>query len=207
VTLEPPDLPREFVAAAQRRRAVDAVAEIAHESGVASVTTAAICRTARMARTTFYGHFDGLSGCLRYSFAESYRQLVGPLALADGHDWLSTVESAIGAFYAAVAAHPPLAELCLVHAPTAREESSGADLEATVDDLRKLLAQARLHDGQPTIPLVEECLARVLVSLAASRARREEGDRLLAERAEMVSLVASAYGEDPTIDAPRGNSR
>lgn len=189
-----PDLPREFVVAAQRRRAVDAVAEIAHEFGLAGVTTAAVCRLGRMARATYYRLFEGAGDCLRYSFAESYRQVLGPIAEADGDGgWLSQIDSKIEALYASVAASPLLAELCLVHSHSAHEEAAGNDFEAAVEDFGKLLAVARAQDGKRPIPLVDEHLARAILSLAASRALQGKVDALVAERRAMTALAAAVY--------------
>lgn len=189
-----PDLPREFVVAAQRRRAVEAVAEIAHEFGLAGVTTAAVCRIARMARATYYGIFDGAGDCFRYSFAESYRQVLGPMAEADGDGgWLSLIDTKVEALYTSVAANPLLAELCLVHCYRAPDEAAGSDFEAAVEDFAKLLAVARAQDGQRPIPLVDEHLARAILSLASSRALHGKVDTLVAERRAMTALAAAVY--------------
>jgi len=188
------DLPREYVVAAQRRRAVDAVAEIAHEFGLAGVTTAAVCRLAKMARATYYRIFDGASDCLRYSFAESYRQVLGPVTGAEGDgDWLSLIDSKIQALYASVAANSLLAELCLVHSHTAPEEAAGNDFEAAVDAFAKQLSRAGMQDEQRPIPLLDEYLARAILSLAASRALQGELDELMAEAHPISTLVAAAY--------------
>lgn len=195
VGLEIPQLPREFIVAAHRRRAVDAVAEIAHEFGLSAVKTAAVLRVARMGRATFYSLFDGLGGCLRYSVAESHRQVFEPVAAAAGDDWLTTVEAKIGALCCSVTAAPLLAELCLVHSYAIPGETAGADFEAGVEELASQLSQARTEDGRSSIPFVEEFLARALVSLTASRARRGEAGKLMAERRDMVWLVANAYPE------------
>jgi AcrR family transcriptional regulator len=191
------DLPREYVVAAQRRRAAAAVAEIAHEFGLSGVTTAAVCRVARMARATYYDRFDSAGGCLRYSFAEAYRQVLGPVTEGDGDgDWLSMIDSKIQALYASVAANPLLAELCLVHSHTAPEEAAGNDFEAAVDAFVELLAAARKKGEQRPIPLLDEYLARAILSLAASRALEGELAGLVAEGRGMTALVAAAY---PTL--------
>jgi hypothetical protein len=189
-----PDLPREYVIAAQRRRAVDAVAEIAHEFGLGAATTVAVCRLGRMARATYYSLFESASGCLRYSFAEAYRQVLGPMASADGGSgWLAVVDAKVEALYASVAANPLLAELCLVHSCGLPEEAAGHDFEATVDEVGRMLSAARGQEGRRPLPLLEEYLARAIVSLAASRALQGEVDELVAERPAMVALVAASY--------------
>lgn len=190
------DLPRDYVVVAQRRRAVDAVAGIAHEFGLAGVTTAAVCRVARMARATYYRIFDGAGDCLRYSFAESYRQVLGPMAEADGDgDWLPQIGLKLQALYASVAANPLLAELCLVHSYGAPEEAAGNDFEAAVDAFRQELARARAQDGKHAKTLVDEYLARAILSLAASRVLHREVDELAAESRAMTALAAAAYPE------------
>lgn len=190
------DLPRDYVVAAQRRRAVDAVAEIAHEFGLAAATVTAVCRVGRMARGTYYGLFDGTSGCLRYSFAEAYKQVLGSMAAADGDgDWLALVDAKIGALYAAVAAAPLLAELCLVHSHGCREEAASYDFETAVADVAGMLSAAREQEGRRPIPLLDECLARAIVSLAATRALQGRVAELAAEGRAMVRLVAASYPE------------
>lgn len=193
MTLVIPELPREFVVNAQRRRAVDAVAEIAHEFGLQAITIQAVCRLARMARVTYYSLFESSSGCLRYSFAAAYGEVVGPVAAAHAEtDWPAAIEAATERLYAGVARQPLLAELCLVHCHGAAEEAAGHDFEAAVDSFAAMLRAGRAQEGRRPRPLADEYLARTIVSRAASRALRGEADQLAADSRTMSSLIATA---------------
>jgi AcrR family transcriptional regulator len=106
-----PPLPRgrhglkpEYVADHQRRRLAVAVAELAHESGMAGLTVTSIVDRARVSRKTFYDFFENRDACADYA-----AELAVDHLLAAGEDF----EGLLGA----VAAEPDLAELALIHAP------------------------------------------------------------------------------------------
>jgi hypothetical protein len=116
------------------------------------------------------------------------------MASADGGSgWPAVVDAKVEALYASVAANPLLAELCLVHSYGLLEEAAGHDFEATVDEVARMLSAARRQEGRRAVPLLEEYLARAIVSLAASRALQGGVDGLAAERPAMVTLVAASY--------------
>lgn len=191
VPLSVPELPREFVLEFQRRRAVDAVAQIAHDSGIRAVTVADVCKVAKMGRATFYERFEGVSDCLRYAFATAYRAVFGPLALVEGEDrGEALLEAKLEALYAAVARHPILAELCLVHCYGAPNESAGFDLQAGARLVNELLLTSRPRHSSPP-PLGDECLGQAIVSLAALRLWQGRADGLETEWREMAVLVGA----------------
>lgn len=106
-----PRLPRgrhglepEYVAEYQRRRLAVALAELAHERGMAGATVSAIVGRARVSRKTFYDHFESRDDCADFA---------AELAV----DYLSAAGRDVEALLAAMAAEPNLAELALVHAP------------------------------------------------------------------------------------------
>ncbi|MGN6258888.1 MAG: hypothetical protein ACTHN3_14260 [Solirubrobacterales bacterium] len=189
------DLPRDYLVAARRRRAVDAVARIAHELGLQAVTITSVCRVARMAKGTYYDIFDSASDCLFYSFRLAHRELLGPMEETDdaGGGWLARIDFKVAAFYDSIAAHPLLAELCLVHCYGAMDKAADNDYEAVVDKVALLLAATREEDGRDRMPVMEECLARAIVSLGALRTLQGRTDALVAESRPMVALVASSY--------------
>jgi AcrR family transcriptional regulator len=197
-----PDLPREFVLDQRRQRVLGAVAELAHEVGVGAVTGSGICRLSRIAKNTFYELFDSVSDCRRYCFAEAYAVVVDPVreASAEPRSWLAGLSAALAAFYAAIAAEPLLAELCLLHSLGAVEEAQGNDNEAAVAAMVEVLdggrAAGRAARGmayREPPALAEDYLARMIVSLAALRVRRGEVAALAEQRSELVILVASPF--------------
>jgi AcrR family transcriptional regulator len=192
-----PALPREFLEASRRRRFACAVAEIVHESGVHAVTVTRICRTARSARNTFYDHFENVNDCLRYAVGEGFDHLFAPVREVgeQDDDWLLGVERAITGFYAAAAADPLLAELLLIHSFAVQMDDDDRDFDAGVAAMVTLLARGRGKSpakGEP-VPLTEDYLARVIISLAVMKLRQGEGETLPSHGREMTVLVGNAY--------------
>lgn len=193
-----PVLPREFIEASRRRTFARAVAEIVHESGVHAMTVTRICRAARSARTTFYDLFENVNDCLRYAVGEGFEHLFAPVREVgeQDDDWLLRVERAITGFYAAVAAEPLLAELLLVHSFAVQMEDDDRDFDAGVAAMVALLAGGRGRSaarGEPVLPLTEDYLARVVISLAALKLRQGEEETLPFHGREMTFLVGNAY--------------
>ncbi len=192
-----PALPREFLEASRRRRFAGAVAEIVHETGVHAVTVTRICRTARSARSTFYDLFENINDCLRYAVGEGFEHLFAPVREVgeQDDDWLLGVERAITGFYAAVAADPLLAELFLIHSFAVQMDDEGRDFDAGVAAMVTLLAGGREEspaESEP-VPLTEDYLARVIISLAVLKLRQGEGETLPSQGREMTLLVGNAY--------------
>ena len=152
-----------------------------------------------MARNTFYGLFESATDCLRHGILEGFQRLLEPVRRpSQGEPWLDQVDLAVGGFFAAVAAEPLLAELCLVHSFGVAEGGENPDFEAGVESIAALLSGGRKAAagarGRPEPPApTEQFLARTIVSLAAGKVRRGEAATLPDHRGEMVLLVASSY--------------
>jgi AcrR family transcriptional regulator len=123
-----PRLPRgrhglkpEYVADYQRRRLAAAVAEVAHERGMAGATVSAIVDRAHVSRKTFYEFFENRDACADYA-----AELATDYLFAAGDD--------VEALLAAAAAEPDLAELALVHAPAFGGER-GRRFQAIVSEI------------------------------------------------------------------------
>jgi AcrR family transcriptional regulator len=123
-----PRLPRgrhglnpEFVADHQRRRLAVAVAELAHECGMAGVTVTSIVDRAHVSRKTFYEFFENRDACADYA-----AELAADYLFAAGYD----AEALLGA----AAAEPNLAELALIHAPAFGGER-GRRFQAIVSEI------------------------------------------------------------------------
>lgn len=198
--MQRPMLSAAFVRDHQRRRVIVPVAELAHESSVEEITVTELCRRARIGRTNLYSLFESRESCLEYAFAAAFEMIFGVIATVDlGRDepWLAHLDSGVAAFFAAIAAEPLLAELCLVHAGSAT--SSGCDFEAGVEVLLSLMsggreaARSRGARAPALSPLLEEYLAGSLASLARLRVMQEQAAQLPDHRDEMVLLAASAF--------------
>jgi AcrR family transcriptional regulator len=197
-----PALSPDFIQFHRRRRVVVAVAELTSEFGIGAATVGRICKLSRMSRMTFYDLFASASDCLRYSFAEAFEGLFAPVREASlgGDWWLGGLDRALEALFETAAGEPALAELCLVHCFGAAAEAEGHDYEAGVGLIAELLAGGR-EAGRERLgrdyceppALVEDYLARTIVSLAALKLKQGQGKTLPEHRAEMVMLSASAF--------------
>lgn len=186
-------LPREFVEEHRRRRVAATVAQLAHDHGLTGVTAVATCRQTKMARATYYGLFQSTSDCLRYAFAFAYAHLFDPVeeVSRSAGSWLGGVDGALVALLDAVATEPLLAELCLVHSLGASEEAAGHDQQAAVETMIKVLTRG--WEGPAVSPLLEEYVARAIVSLATLRITEGKAASLPEHRRELVMLAATAF--------------
>jgi AcrR family transcriptional regulator len=191
-----------FVEEHQRRRALPAVAELAHELGIEEITVSDLCGAARMGRSHFYELFGSREGCLEYAFSKAFEAIFGAtnaVELAADEAWLAGIDAGIGALFETIAKEPLLAELCLIHA-SGSTVSAGYNFEAGVDVLLRLVsggreaARVRGASAAPDPgPLIEEYLAGSLASLARLRLMQEKATELPEHRGEMVLLVASVF--------------
>ena len=205
-----PQISREYVEAHRRRRYVDAAAELLHEFGRQGPSVTNIVRLAGSARNSFYEVFRSGEDCIGYGIGVAVGELFATLASQDGEgDWEADVGDAIAGFYAAVAADPVLAELFLVHAAASRVEHGREAALAGAEGFAALFARGRLRaealGRRPPPLLVDECLSRAIVSLAARRVRSPQVAGLPAEARPMAALVVGYYvGSEAAAEAPVG---
>jgi hypothetical protein len=194
-----PALSRAFIDHHRRLRAARAAAEITHEFGVSQVTVAGICQVGQMARSSFYDVFDNVADCLRFSFAEGFELVFAGVreAREGAEPWPQRLDGGLERLYRTIAEEPSWAELCLVHCFGAAEAAAGHDFEAGVAMVAGLLEGGReLAENRqrpPAPPMTEECLARMIVSLAAQRLQRGEAAELPGQRGEMAVLALSTF--------------
>jgi AcrR family transcriptional regulator len=199
-----PMLAPAFVEGHQRARVTTATAELASELGLDGVTVTAICEAAQMGRSTFYLLFDGRAAALEYAFAAAYEQIFGAVDRAGltPRPWLARLEAGVGTLFAAVAAEPRLAELCLVHSLGAATLSAGSDFEMGVEAVTRLMTGGCPAEGAnagvglglvgPGHPMADY-LARGIVSLAKLRVLRGEIAELPQDRDDLVLLAARSF--------------
>ncbi len=141
----PEPVSRAASAADQRRRILEATADLVAEEGFASATIEQIVRRARVGYATFYKHFaDKEEAFLALLDAAIERTLYVVEEAFDGEagPWPDKVGAGLGALLELVAAHPNVARACFVEAPTAGPEAA-ARHEAALKRFEPLLRPGR----------------------------------------------------------------
>lgn len=188
------------IEAHQRRRALRAVAELAHQGGIGAVTPAEICRRARLTPTTFQGLFESRDGCLSLALIAARSKLFVPVRRAAliAPSWYRGMDAGLTAFFGQVAAEPLLSELFLLHGETTAGALSGCDagreeMEALMAGGREAGRIAAGADHREPAPELEEFLARAVLFLATKRIGDGELEKLAADSASLVALAGSAF--------------
>ncbi len=149
-------VPHDFVVQNQRERILLATAELVAERGYQKTTIESIAKTARVALSTFYEHFDDKEACFLAAFDESveaaaavFEELVDP-----AEDWADQIGTGLEVFLEMVATETPRAVLCLVESQAAGPAALAryqAMLESVAPKLREGRAlnprAARLPEG------------------------------------------------------------
>lgn len=143
-------LSREFVAADQRARMIDAMADVLAERGYANATVAHVLEAAHVSRRTFYEHFDDKLDC----FLATYETVVSEAthrmddAQRPGEPWPAQLRAALAALFEFMAAEPSFARVLVVEplaaGPAALERHSEA-VRSTIP----LFARGREHQYCP----------------------------------------------------------
>lgn len=196
-------LPQKYVREHQHRRLVIAIAGLAHEHGTVNLTTARIVAGSHMSRGTLYELFDSKDDCLNFAFAQAYKRIFNPVKAVPGaQPWLDRVAESLAAFFAAIAAEPLLAELCLVHSLGQSGDDSvhQAGVETMIEAIAADPVGGELASSSGNM---EELLARGIVSLAGRRVRAGRAAGLAEEEDGLVRLVAiSLCGDGEAREVP-----
>jgi AcrR family transcriptional regulator len=109
-------LPREVVAAVQRERMLDAMAEVAAREGYAYTTVAKVVATAGVSRKTFYEQFANKEECFLAAYDQTIEHVLGIIAAEYGRPGIlrTRVRRGLQAFLRFCAAEPARARLCIV---------------------------------------------------------------------------------------------
>jgi AcrR family transcriptional regulator len=107
------ELTREAVAASQRKRLLDAVAEAVAAKGYAGTTVADVVSHAAVSRRTFYEQFTDLESCFLAAYQAGMELLLDEIRTAVRAEpdalWRERVETSVEAYLAALAARPAAA--------------------------------------------------------------------------------------------------
>jgi len=163
----PEPVSRAAAAEDQRRRILEATADLVAEQGYAETTIEQVVRRARVGYATFYKHYaDKDEAFLALLDAAVERTLYVVEEAFDREDgpWPDKVGAGLGALLKIAAAHPGVARACLVEAPTAGPEAA-ARHEAALKRFVPLLEPGReLNPNSERLPgnLEETLLGGVL---------------------------------------------
>ncbi|OFJ55637.1 TetR/AcrR family transcriptional regulator [Mycolicibacterium grossiae] len=129
---------RDEVAAHQRRRIFEAMATVMAEKGFANTTVSDIITRAHVSRPTFYEYFSSKQDCFMAGYARLQERMVATVVAAPrGGTPMERFEVMLGAYLAAIAAHPVTSRVYLV-------ETYAAGAEAMQ---RRLRMQGAFVDG------------------------------------------------------------
>jgi AcrR family transcriptional regulator len=189
-------LPRDFVAQSQRERILLATAELVAERGYQKTTIESIAKTARVALTTFYEHFEDKEACFLAAFDESveaareiFIELVDPQL-----PWPQQIATGLGVFLEMVVKEPARAKLCLVEAQAAGSASL-ARYQATLESVAPKLREGRaLNPRGTSLPDgLEVGVAGGLAWLIHQRLAADRLDGLEALLPEMLQVTLTPY--------------
>src|SRR3954470_24526086 len=107
------ELTREAIAASQRARLLDAVAEAVAHKGYAAATVADVVARAAVSRRTFYEQFSDLESCFLAAYQTGMEQLLVDVREAvrarPNGGWRDRARTSVEAYLAALAARPAAA--------------------------------------------------------------------------------------------------
>ena len=197
----PEPVGRDAAAADQRRRILEATAELIAEQGYQETTMEEIVRRAKVGYATFYKHYpdreaaflallDAATERTVSRVEDAYKREEGP--------WTDRVGAALGALFEDVAAHPAAARAVLVEALAAGPEAA-AKHEAALKRLAPLLRPGReLNPRRAELPeSLEETLCGGVVWVLGQRLIAGEAGKLRALLPETLEFVLRPYvGEE-----------
>jgi AcrR family transcriptional regulator len=194
VTLNRPELPKEFVAVHKRRRMIDAVAELTAEGGYEATKIADVVRRAGVARKTLYDNFDGKEdlflAAVDASLTEAQELVEAACAEADGV-WQQRIEAGLAALLEFVAEHPSAARMCIIEAISATP-SSARRYNAALHGFVELLRRSTPADlGLPDT--IEEALVGGVAWIVNQQIRRGEATAAGELLSELSEFVLSPY--------------
>lgn len=197
----PEPVSRDAAAADQRRRILEATAELIAEQGYQETTMEEIVRRAKVGYATFYKHYPDKEAAflalLDAAIERTVARVEGAYKREEG-PWADRVGAALGALFEDVAAHPAPARAVLVEALTAGSEAA-AKHEAALKRLASLLRPGReLNPRQAQLPeSLEETLAGGVVWVLGQRLIGGEADKLRGLLPETLEFLLRPFvGED-----------
>jgi AcrR family transcriptional regulator len=197
----PEPVSRDAAFADQRRRILEAIAELVATHGFQETTIEAIVRRAKVGYKTFYKHYPDKEAAflalLDAGFERGAQRVEAAYKREEG-PWPDRIGAALGRLFEDVAANPAIARACLVEANAAGPEAA-ARHEAALKRLAPLLAPGReLNPRGSTLPQsLEETLAGGIAWVLGQRLMAGEADKLRGLLPETIEFVLRPFvGED-----------
>jgi AcrR family transcriptional regulator len=193
---ERPRLPRgrhrlspEEVAGDQRRRLLDAAAEVFAERGARGTTSRRIAQRAGVSSSTFYAHYAGIEEILAANFALAAGSLLECVEDACEREPGVKVEAAVEAALALLMSAPARAAFLGPEAVIAVAAST-AEWDRLTTELGGLMALASSAGSGRSQPGVERWLAAAALATASAAVAEPDGAGDLA--AELASVITEA---------------
>lgn len=199
---------RTEAAADQRRRILEATADLVAEHGYQGATIETIVRQAKVGYATFYKNFDDKEGCflaLLDGAAGRAEKRMWEAAEAE-EAWPEAVAAAVRTLFELIVAEPVLARVCLVESLTAGPKAV-ARYEAALRSAVPMLVPGRqLKPRKAELPAtLEDTLAGGVLWIAYQRLIVGEADRLPQLLPEALEFVLSPYmGEEEAVRTVQG---
>jgi AcrR family transcriptional regulator len=192
---------RDAAADDQRRRILEATADLVAEHGYQETTIEAIVRRAKVGYATFYKHYPDKEAAFLALLDAAIERTAGRVESAYKREqgpWPDRVGAALGTLFEDVAAHPAAARAVLVEAVAAGPEAARRH-EAALKRLAPLLAPGReLNPRGDTLPeSLEETLAGGIVWVLGQRLMAGEAGELRGLLPETIEFVLRPFvGEE-----------
>jgi len=197
----PQPVSRDAAAADQRRRILEATADLVAERGYPATTIEMIVRRAKVGYATFYKNYADKEECFLALFDSAAERTVRQVEDAyerEAGPWPDRVGAGLGALFAEIAAHPNVARACMVEALTVGPKGA-ARHEAALKRFAPLLRPGReLNPRQAELPeTLEETLVGGVLWVVNQRLTAGEADKIRALLPETLEFLLRPYvGEE-----------
>lgn len=196
----PEPVRRQDAAADQRRRILEATADLVAEQGFQATTIEMIVRRAKVGYATFYRSFDDKEGAFLALLDDGVESLTARVKEAYDREpeWPDKVAAGLGAMFEEFAEHPNVARACLAEAGTAGPEAARRQ-EAAMKQFAPLLRPGReLNPRRAELPeTLEETLMGGVMWVVNQRLIGDEVEKLRELLPETVEFLLRPYiGEE-----------
>ncbi len=187
---------RDGAAADQRRRILEATADLVAEQGYQATTIEMIVRHAKVGYATFYKSFEDKEVAFLALLDEAVEQLTGRVKEAYDREpeWPDQVAAGLGAMFEVIAANPNVARACLAEASTAGPEAARRQ-EAAMKQFAPLLKPGRqLNPRRDQLPdTLEDTLMGGVMWVVNQRLIGGEAAKLRELLPETLEFVLRPY--------------
>ncbi len=196
----PQPVSRTAAAADQRRRILEATADLVADHGYQAATIETIVRRAKVGYATFYKNFEDKQQCYLALLDAAYGVTAHRVRRAYDREqeWPDQVAAGLGALFETIAEHPSVGRACVVEALTAGPEAV-ARHEAMLREFIPLLKAGReLNPRRAQLPeTLEDTLVGGVLWVLNQRLIAGEAGALRGLLPETIEFVLRPYvGED-----------